>query len=58
MVGFLIALLVIWVAVSVVGFLVKGLLWLAVAGIVLFLLTAVWLWFKGRSDGKAAANKH
>ena len=57
MVGFLIALLVIWVALSVVGFLVKGLLWLAVVGIVLFLLTAVWLWLKGRRDGRAAARR-
>ncbi len=55
MVGFLIALLVIWVAVSVAGFLIKGLLWLAVVGVVLFLITAGWLWFRGRSDGKRAA---
>ncbi|MFT0847765.1 hypothetical protein VR010_08430 [Actinomycetaceae bacterium L2_0104] len=54
MVGFLVTLLVIWVVLSVVGFIVKGLLWLAVLGIALFLLTAVWLWFKGRRDGRAA----
>lgn len=37
----LIVLLVIWLGFSVLGFVVKGLLWLAVIGIILFLATLV-----------------
>ncbi|SFO84203.1 hypothetical protein [Amycolatopsis rubida] len=40
MVVLLIVVLVIWVIVAIVGFAVKGLLWLAIVGIVLFLGTA------------------
>ena len=40
MIGLLVALLVIWVVLSVIGFAVKGLFWLAVVGIILFLGTA------------------
>lgn len=35
-----IVVLVVWVVVAIVGFAVKGLLWLAIVGIVLFLGTA------------------
>lgn len=45
----LIALLVIWVLLSVLGFVIKGLLWLAVIGIVLFAATAVYGAIRGRS---------
>ena len=38
---FLIILLIVWALLSVLGFVVKGLLWLAVLGIVLFLVTLV-----------------
>ncbi|MFL6143759.1 MAG: hypothetical protein ACJ72N_18090 [Labedaea sp.] len=41
MIGLIVALLVIWLVLSVVGFAVKGLLWLAVIGLVLFVGTAV-----------------
>lgn len=37
----LIILLIVWLGFSVLGFVVKGLLWLAVLGIVLFLATLV-----------------
>lgn len=37
----LIILLLAWAALAVLGFVVKGLLWLAVLGIVLFLVTLV-----------------
>jgi hypothetical protein len=40
MIGLIVLLLVVWVALSVVGFVVKGLVWLAIVGIVLFLATA------------------
>jgi hypothetical protein len=36
----LLALLVIWVAIAVIGLVIKGLFWLFVIGLVLFLLTA------------------
>ena len=38
---FLIILLIVWALLSVLGFVIKGLLWLAVLGIVLFLVTLV-----------------
>lgn len=34
-------LLVIWVALSIIGFVIKGLIWLAFVGIALFLVTAL-----------------
>lgn len=46
----LIVLLVIWLGLSVLGFVVKGLVWLAVLGIVLFLATLVFGFLRrGRS---------
>ena len=36
-----IILLILWAGVSVLGFVVKGLLWLAIAGIILFVATAI-----------------
>jgi hypothetical protein len=40
--GLLVALLVIWIALSVLGFVIKGLVWLAIIGLVLFVGTAVY----------------
>lgn len=37
----LIVLLALWLIVAIVGFAIKGLIWLAIIGIVLFLATAV-----------------
>lgn len=48
----LILLLVVWAALSVFGFLVEGLLWLAVLGIVLFLATALIGLLRGRAATK------
>ncbi len=39
--GLIIALLVVWVVVAVIGFTVKALLWLAFVGIALFVITGV-----------------
>jgi hypothetical protein len=39
--GLIIALLVIWLALVIVGFAVKALLWLAIVGIVLFVATGI-----------------
>jgi CHASE2 domain-containing sensor protein len=41
MIRIVIALLVVWLILSVLGFVIKGLLWLAVIGIVLFVITAI-----------------
>jgi hypothetical protein len=41
MIGLIVTLLVIWVVLSVIGFAIKGLFWLAIVGIVLFLGTAL-----------------
>ncbi|SDY13218.1 hypothetical protein SAMN05661080_02418 [Modestobacter sp. DSM 44400] len=38
---FLLVLLVVWVVITVIGAVVKGLFWLAVVGFLLFLATAV-----------------
>jgi hypothetical protein len=42
-------LLVIWLVISVIGWVVKGLFWLAVLGLVLFVATAVLGWGKRNS---------
>jgi hypothetical protein len=41
MFGMILVLLVIWLALSILGFLIKGLLWLSLVGIVLFVLTGI-----------------
>ena len=47
--GLIITLLIIWLVLSILGFVVKGLLWLAVIGLVLFLATAGWAWVKRKA---------
>jgi hypothetical protein len=39
--GFLALLLVIWIALIVVGAVIKGLFWLIIVGVVLFLITSL-----------------
>jgi hypothetical protein len=53
MIGFIVILLIIWLVLTVLGFAVKGLVWLAIIGIILFLATAVWGYIKrgGRKTG-------
>jgi hypothetical protein len=46
MLRFLGLLLVIWLAITVVGAVVKGLFWLAVIGLLFFLATAAFGWGK------------
>lgn len=55
MLGFIIFLLVLWIVLSVVGFVIEGLFWLAIIAIVLFLATAVWGWLqrKDKRDTRA-----
>ena len=47
--GLIITLLIIWLVLSILGFVIKGLLWLAVIGLVLFVATGVWGWLKQRT---------
>jgi hypothetical protein len=51
--GLIIGLLVLWLVLVVVGFVVKALLWLAIIGIVLFLLTAVFGAIRGRGGRRS-----
>jgi LPXTG-motif cell wall-anchored protein len=48
--GLIIALLVIWLVFSIIGFVVEGLIWLAVIGLVLFVATGVWGWVKRKTN--------
>lgn len=47
--GLIITLLVIWLVLSILGFIIEGLLWLALIGLVLFAATAVWGWVKRKA---------
>ncbi|WP_143019181.1 LPXTG cell wall anchor domain-containing protein [Arthrobacter sp. ov407] len=47
--GLIITLLIIWLVLSILGFAVKGLLWLAIIGLVLLVATAVWGWMKRKA---------
>lgn len=42
-------LLIIWLGISILGFLIEGLFWLAVIGIILFLVTGAIGWVRGRA---------
>jgi LPXTG-motif cell wall-anchored protein len=46
-------LLVVWLAVSILGAVIKGLFWLTIVGAVLFVATAAYGYLKRRSDPKA-----
>lgn len=39
-------LLAIWLAISIIGLVIKGLIWLFIIGAVLFVLTSIWGWAK------------
>lgn len=56
MLKFILVLLVLWIVLSVVGFVVEGLLWLAFLALVLFVATAVWGWLKRRTAGAGRAS--
>lgn len=49
MIQFIVILLVIWLVLSILGFVIEGLFWLAVVGIVLFLATGVFGWLKRKT---------
>ncbi|MDM4763909.1 hypothetical protein QT381_12915 [Galbitalea sp. SE-J8] len=41
MIGLVIFLLVLWAALAILGFAIKGLFWLAIIGLILFVITAL-----------------
>lgn len=49
MMNLIVFLLVVWLVFAVLGFVIKGLFWLAILGIVLFLVTAVYGWVKRKT---------
>jgi len=49
MLGIIAVLLIVWLAFVVLGFVIKGLFWLAIIGVVLFLVTGA---FGGRRIGR------
>lgn len=49
--GLIVFLLVAWVVLAILGFVIKGLVWLAIIGIVLFVATAVWGFIRRSAAG-------
>lgn len=49
MLTFLGILALIWIIITIIGFVVEGILWLAIIGIVAFLSTVIFGWLKGRA---------
>jgi hypothetical protein len=47
--GLIVALLVIWLVLAVVGLVLKGLFWLFVIGAILFIATGVFGWIRRRA---------
>ncbi|TDU83749.1 hypothetical protein EV138_6213 [Kribbella voronezhensis] len=52
MLVFLIVLLVLWLIVTIIGFAIKGLVWLAIIGIVLFLGTSAIGFVRRNTSGR------
>ncbi|WP_433698703.1 hypothetical protein [Nocardiopsis sp. CA-288880] len=48
MVYLILVLLAIWLILTIIGVVIKGLVWLAVIGAILFVATAVWGWLQNR----------
>ncbi|WP_026303540.1 membrane protein [Jongsikchunia kroppenstedtii] len=50
MLAFLGVLLLIWIAFVVIGFAIKGLVWLAIIGLILFIATSIVGWIRRGAD--------
>jgi len=48
----IVTLLVIWLVLAILGFAIKGILWLAIIGIVLFVVTAIVGWVRGKAASR------
>ncbi|MET4001833.1 hypothetical protein BJ956_002039 [Arthrobacter psychrochitiniphilus] len=51
--GLIVGLLIIWLILAVLGFAVKGLFWLAIIGLVLFVATGAIGWIRRRGSIKS-----
>ena len=49
--GLLAFLLVVWLVLSVLGFVIRGLRWLTGVAVVLLVVTAIFLWLKRKAGG-------
>lgn len=49
--GLLAFLLIAWLVLSVLGMVIRGLRWLAFVGIILLVVTAIFLWLKRKTSG-------
>jgi len=47
MLALVIILLIVWAVLAVLGFVIKGLLWLAIVALVLFVITVIIGWIRG-----------
>lgn len=52
MLTLIVVLLVIWLILAILGFAVKGLIWLAIVGIILFVITAIIGWIRRTASTK------
>lgn len=50
MIGLIVIALIVWLVLAVLGFVVKGLFWLAIIGIILFVATAILGGVRGRAS--------
>lgn len=50
MLGIVLTALAVWIVLVVLGFVIKGLFWLAVVGIILFFATAAFGWLKRKTN--------
>ena len=53
MLGFIIFLLVLWAVLSIVGFTVKGLIWLAIIALILFVITGIFGFLRRNISGRS-----
>ncbi len=49
MLALIVILLIVWGVIAILGAVIKGLLWLTLIGVILFVATAAWGWIKRRA---------
>lgn len=50
MIALLVILLLIWLGLGIIGFVIKGLIWLGIIGLVLFVITAIVGWVRRKTN--------
>lgn len=53
MLTLILLLLAIWLVLSILGLVIKGLFWLFVIGAILFVATAAWGWIKSKTNNQS-----